>query len=166
MLYKATGRQWFRAHQRSPVGCRYRLGSSGTAKALTLFREGWSALPIFAPIDRAAVMIVGASMIPYNPPKRQHVRPLHSPFALSSTTKAGLTSWLGVRASSGISRGFYLHIDPWQAIRPDEESSLPVGLPEDKGGRQKAQEDNEENAGEPVTCRCIASAHIVESHVC
>ena len=60
------------------VGCRYRLGSSGTAKALTLFREGWSALPIFAPIDRAAVMIVGASMIPYNPPKRQHVRPLRS----------------------------------------------------------------------------------------
>ncbi|CAK0749083.1 hypothetical protein CVIRNUC_001883 [Coccomyxa viridis] len=85
---------------------RYRLGSSGTAKALTLFREGWSALPIFAPIDRVAVMIVGASMIPYNPPKRQH------------------------------------------AIRPDEESSLPVGLPEDKGGKQKAQEDNEENAGE------------------
>ena len=41
----------------------------------------------------------------------------------------------------------------WQAIRPDEESSLPVGLPEDKGGRQKAQEDNEENAGEPVACR-------------
>ncbi len=62
----------------NPVGCRYRLGSSGTAKALTLFREGWSALPIFAPIDRVAVMIVGASMIPYNPPKRQHVRPLHS----------------------------------------------------------------------------------------
>ena len=71
------------ARERIPVGCRYRLGSSGTAKALTLFREGWSALPIFAPIDRAAVMIVGASMIPYNPPKRQHVRPLHNHLILS-----------------------------------------------------------------------------------
>lgn len=53
---------------------RYRLGSSGTAKALTLFREGWSALPIFPPIDRASVVVVGASLIPYNPPHRQEVR--------------------------------------------------------------------------------------------
>ena len=48
----------------------------------------------------------------------------------------------------------------WQAIRPDEESSLPVDLPEDKGGTQKAQEDNEENAGEPVTCRCSPRARL------
>lgn len=35
----------------------------------------------------------------------------------------------------------------WQAIRPDEESDLPVDLPEEKSGKEKAQEDNEENAG-------------------
>ena len=46
----------------------------------------------------------------------------------------------------------------WQAIRPDEESSLPVRLPEDKGGRQQAQEDNEGNAGEPVSRRFIPRA--------
>ena len=60
---------------RTDVAHRYRLGSSGTAKALTLFREGWSALPIFPPIDRASVVVVGASLIPYNPPHRQEVRP-------------------------------------------------------------------------------------------
>lgn len=80
---KAIAGRWLCAHWTNPVGCRYRLGSSGTAKALTLFREGWSALPIFGPLDRAAVMIVGASMIPYNPPKRQHVCSLHSSSALS-----------------------------------------------------------------------------------
>lgn len=54
--------------------CRYRLGSSGSAKALTLFREGWAALPTFQPLDRAAIVIVGASLIPYSPPHREHVR--------------------------------------------------------------------------------------------
>ncbi|KAK9908933.1 hypothetical protein WJX75_004909 [Coccomyxa subellipsoidea] len=51
---------------------RYRLGSPNTAKVLLLFREGWSALPAFAPVDRTAVMIVGATMMPYSPPKRRH----------------------------------------------------------------------------------------------
>ncbi|CAL8461769.1 g1300 [Coccomyxa elongata] len=49
---------------------RYRLGSPNTAKVLLLFREGWSALPAFQPLDRAAVMVVGATMMPYSPPKR------------------------------------------------------------------------------------------------
>ncbi len=54
---------------------RYRLGSPNTAKVLLLFREGWSALPAFPPMDRTAVMVVGATMMPYSPPKRRHVRP-------------------------------------------------------------------------------------------
>ena len=48
----------------------------------------------------------------------------------------------------------------WQTIRPDEESSLPVRLPEDKGGRQQAQEDNEENAGEAVSRSFISRARV------
>ncbi len=52
---------------------RYRLGSPNTAKVLLLFREGWSALPAFQPLDRAAVMVVGATMMPYSPPKRHQV---------------------------------------------------------------------------------------------
>ncbi|EIE25245.1 hypothetical protein COCSUDRAFT_40552 [Coccomyxa subellipsoidea C-169] len=51
---------------------RYRLGSPNTAKVLLLFREGWSALPAFPPMDRTAVMVVGATMMPYSPPKRRH----------------------------------------------------------------------------------------------
>ena len=35
-----------------------------------------------------------------------------------------------------------------QAIRPDEEAGLPVNLPEDKSGKAKAKEDNEEDAGQ------------------
>ena len=35
-----------------------------------------------------------------------------------------------------------------QAIRPDEEADLPVDLPEDKSGKAKAKEDNEEDAGQ------------------
>ena len=37
-----------------------------------------------------------------------------------------------------------------QAIRPDEEADLPVDLPEEKSGRAKAKEDNEENAGQHI----------------
>jgi hypothetical protein len=52
---------------------RYRLGTPGTAKALLLFREGWSALPQFGPVDRGAILVVGASMLPYSPPLRPKV---------------------------------------------------------------------------------------------
>ena len=35
-----------------------------------------------------------------------------------------------------------------QAIRPDEEADLPVELPEEKSGKARAREDNEEDAGQ------------------
>ena len=54
--------------------CRYRLGKPGTAKVLLLFREGWAALPQFGLIDRAAILVVSASMVPYSPPIHPHVR--------------------------------------------------------------------------------------------
>ena len=41
-----------------------------------------------------------------------------------------------------------------QAIRPDEEADLPMDLPEEKSGKQKAREDNEENAGERSAPSC------------
>lgn len=41
---------------------------------LTLFKEGWAALPQFGAIDRAAILVVSASMVPYSPPIHPHVR--------------------------------------------------------------------------------------------
>lgn len=55
---------------------------------------------------------------------------------VSSYLRPGMTS---LRGCGGLSV---------QAIRPDEEADLPVDLPEEKNGRAKAKEDNEENAGQ------------------
>lgn len=44
-----------------------------------------------------------------------------------------------------------------QAIRPDEEADLPVDLPEEKSGKARAKEDNEEDAG---------SSHDTRSGLC
>jgi hypothetical protein len=58
--------------------CRYRLGKPGAAKVLLLFKQGWAALPQFGMIDRAAILVVSASMVPYSPPIKPHVSTLRS----------------------------------------------------------------------------------------
>ena len=57
----------------APCSCRYRLGTPGAAKALLLFRKGWSALPQFGLVDRSAILVVGASMMPFSLPLRPKV---------------------------------------------------------------------------------------------
>ena len=49
---------------------RYRPGSSGAAKALLAMRDGWSALKSFSALERGAMAIVGASLLPYSPMHR------------------------------------------------------------------------------------------------
>ena len=45
----------------------------GAAKALLLFRKGWSALPQFGLVDRSAILVVGASMMPFSLPLQPKV---------------------------------------------------------------------------------------------
>ncbi|KAK9846658.1 hypothetical protein WJX81_008623 [Elliptochloris bilobata] len=49
---------------------RYRPGSAGAAKALLAMRDGWSALRSFSRLERGAMAVVGASLLPYSPMHR------------------------------------------------------------------------------------------------
>ena len=49
---------------------RYQPGSAGAAKALLAMRDGWSALSGFSQLERGAIAVVGASLLPYSPMHR------------------------------------------------------------------------------------------------
>ena len=49
---------------------RYQPGSAGAAKALLAMRDGWSALSGFSRLERGAIAVVGASLLPYSPMHR------------------------------------------------------------------------------------------------
>ena len=49
---------------------RYRPGSAGAAKALLAMRDGWSALKSFSRLERGAMALIGASLLPYSPMHR------------------------------------------------------------------------------------------------
>ena len=67
---RARPRRCYSEVIKSVMPCRYRPGSAGAAKALLAMRDGWSALRSFSRLERGAMAVVGASLLPYSPMHR------------------------------------------------------------------------------------------------